>query len=102
MLKRSLLAVAILGVFVAAAGAHSEGEVEKAKDLQTPDVEFVFEAPPATCEAAASEVPSEAWFEDLLNQQGVSRLDDGEVEVAWGRRSRCFVCTPYLCYLVWC
>ena len=103
MLKKSLLTVAILGVFAAAAGAHSEGEVEKTKDVQTPGVEFTFEAPPATCGADVSDAQSKAWFESLVEQQTSSSLEEAEVEVAYRRGGRrCILCMGSICYPVAC
>jgi hypothetical protein len=106
MFKRSLLTIAILGAFAAAAGAHSEGEVEKAKGLQTPQLEFVFEAAPAACGVDGSEAQSEAWFDSLLEQQNATRLEEGEAESLYARRwgggsSWCLVCT-YYCWWVRC
>ena len=103
MFKRSLLTAAILGAFVAAAGAHSEGEAEKAKDLQTPQLEFVFEAAPAACGVDGSEAQSEAWFDSLLEQQTSSQLE--ESQVAWGRfrgPRLCIMCYAWVCYTVPC
>jgi hypothetical protein len=106
MLKRSLLAVAILGAFVATAGANTEGEADKAQRSEKPQLELVLDAPPAACGADPVEVRSEAWFESLLEQQNATRLEEGEAGSLYARRwgggsSWCLVCT-YYCWWVRC
>ena len=101
MFKRSLLTAAILGALVAAAGAHSEGEVERARALRTPQLELPLEASPAACWAGAAETQSEAVLESLLEQTS-PQLEESETPkaYAWSWRSvrprRCIMCTYYL------
>ena len=102
MLKRSLLAVAILGAFVAAASANTEGEADKAQRSEKPQLELVLDVPEATCGATRSDILSQADLQKLLEQYSSAQLEKQEVDVAyrWGGR-RCYICT-WICFVVPC
>jgi hypothetical protein len=103
MLKRSLLAVAILGAFVATAGANTEGVAEKVQPTEKPQLELVLDVPEATCGATKSDILSQADLQKLLERYSSAQLE--KQEVAWGRirgPRLCIMCSAWVCYTVPC